>query len=134
MCQHGVCPVLDGVILSQIEFSNQHVDDSYQIGDEHHALGCSAVQIAAEIGHCIEEIYGCYRRDETVHGNVLALINQSGELPYGHTCHNAKQQHHSLWAQETGHNRRDKDNACNRSDNKVLHETPPSAPEGATFE
>ena len=134
LCQHGVGPVLNGVVLLQVQLGHQQVDNGHQIRYEHHALGSTAIEVAAEIGHGKEQIDGSDGRYKAVYRHMLALVDQSCKLPHGESCHNAKQQHHGLRAQETRHNSGHEDDACNGSNDKILHETPPSAPEGATFE
>ena len=119
--EHGVCPVLDGVSLLQVQFADQQIDDGHQVRDKDHALGNATIEVAAEIGHRVEEIDGSDGTDEAVDSDAGTLVDQSRKLPYGQSRHNAEQQHHRLRAQKRCHNGGHKDDASNRSNDEVFH-------------
>ena len=121
MRQHGVGPVLNGVVLLQVQFGYQQINDGNQIGDEHHAFSHTSIEIAAEVGHRKEEIDTCNGADKAIDGDVFALVDQTRKLPYCQACYDAEQQHHSLRSQKAGYDGCHEDDACDGSNDKVLH-------------
>ena len=78
--------------MFQIELGNQQVDDGDEVGDEHAGGGDAA--IVAHHGQ--EEVDAGYGADQTVDGDVLSLVDQSGELPDGESGDNGKEKRHGL--------------------------------------
>ena len=91
------------------------------MGDEYHALSHTGIHVAAIIGHGKEEIHCRHCSYKAVDGDVRTLVDQPGKLPDGKSGDDTEQQHHSVRAQETGHNCYHEDDSCDSSDDKVFH-------------
>ena len=120
MTHHRIGPIVDGVVVYQIELCNQQIDDADEIRDED-AGGRESTVVTC---HREEEIDTCHGTDHPVDGDMFLFIDQTGKLPDGQSCYQGKQQDHSLCTEETGDNRCYKQHACNGSDDKILHSSP----------
>ena len=117
--EHGVGPVVDGILLFQIEFRDEEIDEREQVRDEYgRALG----DAAAVAGHGNEEINAGHGGDEAVDGDGRhMLVDESGELPDGQSGDKCEQEDHGGGLHETNHDGSNKEDACDGSYDEILH-------------
>ena len=76
--EHGVSPVVDGILIACVQLSDKEVYDGEQVRYEYHKVADHA---RSESSHGKEEVNSCHGRDEAIHADILFLVHQSTVFP-----------------------------------------------------